>query len=211
MSTFIITFGRGEWLNPSLGEPTETDTHDISHYCSRLCAESDLHTLALDFPFGDLPTVDGVGIARANRHPSLDQPTTVMVSWGDSPCAASEVDYILFCEGCGSVMNGTELESFDTHRRTVEDGLREVIGWAIERGFTDIPSGDAELLDPSFDLDAEREDVGGATGHERLQWLFEEAESYLGDLDGYYFDQDGETATTTLWCRDSRDPAKVES
>lgn len=198
MSTFGITYGTGAFLG--LGDtPTETDTEDVSYYCGRSCATDDLARLAAEYPQGDKPALDGAGIAHRDAAPRgafVVVSSTPMISWGDMPCATSEVDYIVYCEGCGTYLNATELESFDTHRRTVEAGLIEVIGWAIARG---LEPTDADLAL----LAADETDPAD----ESLQWLFEKAEQYLGSLDGYYFEQDGDTATTRLVARDASDPA----
>lgn len=214
MSTFAITFATGAFLGPG-DTLTETDTEDVSYYCGRSCAADDLARLATEYPQGDKPTLDGAGIAHRDAAPQgafVAVSSTPMISWGDMPCATSEVDYIVACEGCGAYMNATELESFDTGRRTVEDGLREVIRWAQDRGFdTDPEPVDDEglsLLSDASDLDSV--DEHGNLGHERLQWVFEAAEQYLNGLEGYRFEQNGDSGTTTLHARNADDPARVE-
>lgn len=197
MSTFGITYGTGAFLGPG-NRPTQTDTDDVSCFCDRSCANDELHRLDGVYGEGDNPLRVPAGTAWVE--PAGDGAfeavtSTGLVSWGDMPCATSEVDCIVNCEGCGAYLNATELESFDTHRRTVEAGFREVIGWATDRG---------------MELSDEDRAVLVVDDDESLQWLFEGAEQYLNDLDGYRFEQDGDTATTALWARNAGDPALVK-
>lgn len=118
---------------------------------------------------------------------------------GEAPLPDS--DALVFCAACGLCMNGTQVEDFDTGRRTVESGLAEVIGWAVARGY-EPPSEDLWLAEHHADLDHGDQAEG-------LQWAFEKAEQYLNGLEGYYFEQSAEIGVTVLWALDPSDPAVV--
>lgn len=186
MSTYLITYGSGAIVG---GKPEIHETVEVDYFCSYLCA--DLADLFERYPHGH----DGHAGIRWDDEANI-------VSFGDAPGATSEVDYIVFCAGCETILNAEIIEDFETGRRTVEDGLREVIGWAVDRGFKVTDPNQNSLLEPFDDDDLDAVDA--------LQWLFESAEQYLNDLDGYYFAQDGEAGVTWLWARDHLDPARVE-
>lgn len=194
--TYLISYGTGEFLPGDTDRPTWTDSTDNAYCCDAYCCEDTLTVVAEHHRHGD------TGLAGVRWSDATDDGKVSMVSFGLLP-TMPEIDYIVACEGCGAVLNATEVESFDTGRRTVESGLAEVIGWAIARGY-DPPSEDRWFADHHEDLDHGDQWQG-------LQWAFEKAEEYLGGLDGYYFDQCADTGTTTLWSRDASDPALVPS
>jgi len=196
MTTYGITYGKGAFLGPG-NEPTWTETQDIDYFCSAFCATDVLTDVIKEYPNGDME--NHAGQAWKVTMPStafVFVTETDMVSFGDMPCATSEVDYLVNCAGCGARMNGATVETLDTGRQPAELDQAEVVRWAFNRGM------ELNAYDHLTLMLAEEDDS------DRLSELVDQAENHLDSLDGYHVHRDNDANLVELWSRDVRDPEK---
>ena len=84
MSTHIITI-----------DSPEGDLVDVAYFDSAQCMWDTLRET-----FGLSSHTPLLGAAQLE--------TGELLRWGRSPCAASDLDYVVVCEGCGDVMHEPE-------------------------------------------------------------------------------------------------------